>query len=607
MKHKNGRLLIYALIAAILVTALAGFNALRRLDKWTQDALFQRPGATSPEILIIGIDEKALTEIGPYNTWDRNIVASALEKLAEDPATQPAVVSIDTLYAGESDPEADARLAAAAEKLGCVVTAAVADFGTMYAVTDEGGLDVNSYSVKQFEEPYAALRAVTVQGHINAMYDGDGIMRHGVLYVDVPDSAAEDGTGGRVYSMAYETARLYLEKQGETIRQPYTDRRGHFYIPFSGDLGDFYDGVSIADLLRGDVDRSYFAGKVVFIGPYAVGLQDAYFTPIRRAEQMYGVELQANVVQSFLDGNYKREMQDLPQLVLLFLLSGIAMYLFLRCKIGKGALIGLALIVLGLGGSMLLYSLGWVTHPIWIPVAVLLLFIVSVVRHYILAAMDRARVTRTFERYVAPEIVQEILKEGTDSLHLGGNLCEIAVLFVDVRGFTTMSERLQPEQVVFILNRYLDMTSRCVEQNHGTLDKFVGDATMAFWGAPLPMEDPVYHAAKTAMDIIDGAEELSKQLKEEIGEELHVGVGVHFGPAVVGNMGSERRMDYTAIGDTVNTSARLESNAPGGTVYISRAVADALGSRAKTTSLGGTVRLKGKTEGFEVLTLDALD
>ena len=606
MKMKNGKLLLYALIAAVLITALAGFNVLRRLDKWTQDALFQRPGATSPTILIIGIDEEALTEIGPYSTWDRNIVARALEILAEDPATQPAVVAIDTLYAGESDPAADARLAAGAEKLGCVVTASVADFGTTYAESAEGGLDVDSYSILQYEQPYAALRAVTTQGHINAMYDADGVMRHGVLYVDVPASAADDGVSRRVYSMAFETARKYLEQRGETIQEPYTDRRGHFYIPFSGALGDFYDGVSIADLLRGDVDRSYFAGKIVFIGPYAVGLQDAYFTPINRAEQMYGVELQANVVQSFLDGNLKREMSDLPQLILLFLLSFGAMYVFLRGKLGKTVWVGLGLIVLGLGGSLLLYALGWVTHPIWIPVAALLLYIVSVVRHYILAAMDRARVTRTFERYVAPEIVQEILKEGTDSLHLGGNLCEIAVLFVDVRGFTTMSERLQPEQVVFILNRYLGMTSSCVEQNHGTLDKFVGDATMAFWGAPLPMEDPVYYAAKTAMDIVRGSEELSRQLKEEIGEELHVGVGVHYGPAVVGNMGSERRMDYTAIGDTVNTAARLEANAPGSTVFISRAVADLLGDRAKTTSLGGTIRLKGKAEGFEILTLDEL-
>ena len=113
-------------------------------------------------------------------------------------------------------------------------------------------------------------------------------------------------------------------------------------------------------------------------------------------------------------------------------------------------------------------------------------------------------------------------------------------------------------------------------------------------------------ACLAAEDIVRGAKELSEELRRERGEELKVGVGVHFGPAVVGNMGSERRMDYTAIGDTVNTAARLEANAPGGTIYISRAVADALGERAVVRSLGGSVRLKGKAEGFEVLTLEAL-
>ena len=122
---------------------------------------------------------------------------------------------------------------------------------------------------------------------------------------------------------------------------------------------------------------------------------------------------------------------------------------------------------------------------------------------------------------------------------------DIAVLFVDVRGFTTMSERLKPETVVHILNRYLTMASDCVEKNKGTLDKFVGDAMMAFWGAPLLQEDAVFNAVKTAVDIIEGAKRVSDELKDEIGEELRVGVGVHFGPAIVGNMGAEKHMDYT--------------------------------------------------------------
>lgn len=166
-----------------------------------------------------------------------------------------------------------------------------------------------------------------------------------------------------------------------------------------------------------------------------------------------------------------------------------------------------------------------------------------------------------------------------------------------------MSERLSPETVVYILNQYLTMASNCVEETGGTIDKYVGDCLMAFWGAPLADEDPIYHAAVAGLGIINGVEEISARLKEEIGEEIHVGVGINYGPAVVGNMGSEKRMDYTAIGDTVNTSARLEANAPASTIYISRSVADGLEGRMRFEPLDKPIKLKGKADGFEILKL----
>ncbi|MCI5935978.1 MAG: adenylate/guanylate cyclase domain-containing protein, partial [Lachnospiraceae bacterium] len=188
-----------------------------------------------------------------------------------------------------------------------------------------------------------------------------------------------------------------------------------------------------------------------------------------------------------------------------------------------------------------------------------------------------------------------------EATELGGRECEIAVLFVDIRGFTTMSEKLEPARVVEILNEYLTLTTDCVFKNHGTLDKFVGDCTMAFWGAPLPQEDCIFKAVKAGFDMIEGAKSLSQELKERYGETVDFGVGVNFGKAVVGNIGAKNRMDYTAIGDTVNTAARLEANAPGGKIYVSRAVADALQGRVRFESLGDTIQLKGKAAGFEIL------
>ena len=592
--------LLTALAAAAAVALLFGGGILRQADRWTQDLLFQRPGAVSPEMVIIGLDDRALEELGPYHTWSREIMASALERLGADPARMPAVTAIDTLYAGESDPAADARLAAAARALPAVVTAAAAEFGTAYTWAEDGRVTADTYAVTGFDAPYPALRETAHMGHINAMYDADGILRHGILYVDIPEE-------GRVYSMARETARLYLEGRGRSIREPETDARGRFYVPYTGLPGAFSDGWSLADLIRGEMDPTVWAGKIVLIGPWASGLQDAYYPSISRSRQMYGVEIQANVIQSFLEENFRTEVPEWPQIAALFLLSLGMGLLFLRLRVSRAAAAAAGAAALGAGASLGLYAMGWVTHALWLPAAALLLLGVAVARHYVLAATERQRVTRTFERYVAPEIVQEILKEGQEGLRLGGSLRQIAVLFVDIRGFTSMSERLEPERVVQILNQYLAMTSGCVARNRGTLDKFVGDATMAFWGAPVEAEDPVYAAAKTALEIREETETLSARLREETGENLQVGIGVHYGPAVVGNMGSERRMDYTAIGDTVNTAARLEANAPGGTVYISRAVADALGDRARTCSLGNSVRLKGKAEGFEVLILEKLE
>ncbi len=593
--NERTRNILLAVLLATAVTWLCTTKLLRSFDLWLEDKLYQREVYVNSDIVIIGIDDSDIEEFGPYSSWDRSVMAKALENLGSDPAKAPAVVAIDIQYSGYVNEEGDLRLAKAAENLGNVVTATTASYGVK-TTFGSGTVIMEDHSVLGYEEPYDELKAVTTQGSINTMYDTDGVLRHAILYIEPEE-------GKRIYSMQYEAARIYAEKNGFTLQEPETDGRGHYYVSYSKKPGGFYDGATLKDLVKGELDPNYYAGKIVLIGPYTPGLQDSFVTPIEKAKMMYGVEYQANVIQCLLDGNFKHEAPDYIQIGILWILS-LAFFIFCnnrKLRITIPVLIAGVLVSVGI--SIWLFSLGYIIHALWNPFAIFVMFVIAVTENYIRAAIAKQNVTKTFERYVAPNVVNEILKEGTESLKLGGKTVDIAVLFVDIRGFTTMSERLSPEEVVYILNQYLSMTSACVDRYQGTLDKFIGDATMAFWGAPIADDDAVYHACMAALDIVKGADELSAKLKADINEEIHVGVGVNYGPAVVGNMGSERRMDYTAIGDTVNTSARLEANAPGGMVYVSRSVIDKLNGRMKYEPLEKPIKLKGKADGFEILRL----
>ena len=400
--------LLYPLIASAVVIAMIGAGFLRREDRWAQDWLFQKQGVTSPEILIIGIDEEALAELGPYQTWDRNVMASALEALAADPAKKPAVTAIDVLYAGHTSEEADLRLAAAARELGNVITASMAEFGKQVTWVNGHASLIDSSAVVNYLQPYEELRAATTQGHINAVSDADGVMRHGLLYVEPGEFAeAEDS---RVYSMSYRAAQMYLQQQGqaaggsaEAAEGTAPDRGAAaggslFYIPYTGRPGDYYDGVSIARVIRGEVPADYWAGRIVLIGPYAAALQDAYFTPIDKGEQMYGVEIQANIIQSFLENNVKKEIPDAPQIVIVYVLCAAAMLLFLYQRVLPASLSAGFAAALCLVFSINLYKAGFVTHPLWGSAAVAAAYVLAMAAHYAGTVRERQALALEKER-----------------------------------------------------------------------------------------------------------------------------------------------------------------------------------------------------------------
>ena len=593
--------LLVSLLAAGALTAVAGMGWLYIPDQTVSDLLYQQPSVTDGDVVVVGIDQRALDVLGPM-PWNRSVYAEAIEFLNADPENRPAGIGVDVLFIGDSaDPDADAYLAEAAAIGDNVVFASAATYGADLVVTDDGDFYMDTRSIRGWEQPYDALLDAARIGHINTMADEDSLIRHVMLYEDVPGV-------GRVYSMAWELYQLWCDYHGTTPHSPPATLRNFFYLPFTGTPGAYYESVSVVDLLDGTVTQEEFAGKVVFIGPYAMGMQDEYRTSIAHAAPMYGVEIMANMVDAFRTGFFPRNAADFWQLDLVFLLSAAALLFFWDRRILVALPVWLATVAGWLGLCRLLYEhAGIILHVLWVPLFISVLFVVTVAINYFRAQRERRRVTNTFGRYVDPAIIHELLVTGGDHLELGGKMFDIAVLFVDIRGFTSMSESLDPPTVVEIINMYLTLTTECIMRYHGTLDKFVGDCTMAFWNAPLPQEDPVYLACRAAVDMAEGAKPLGEELQRRFGRSVSFGIGVHVGPAVVGNIGAPMRMDYTAIGDTVNTASRLESNAPSGTIYISRAVADALGNRAQVTSLGDSVKLKGKAEGFEVLRLDHLD
>ena len=278
---------------------------------------------------------------------------------------------------------------------------------------------------------------------------------------------------------------------------------------------------------------------------------------------------------------------------------------FRKLKVFPGLIILLVAICAVVGCDVVLNNNGRTYSVIYLPLIAVLSYVYVLALHYLVEKAKKKKILNAFRKYVAPQIVEEIASKGDFEINLGGENRDIAVLFVDIRGFTTMSEALEPEKVVEILNEYLSLTTKSIFDNSGTLDKFVGDATMAVFNSPFDLPDYEYKAVCAALDIVRGGEELEKVLFEKYGRSVGFGVGVHCGPAVVGNVGCDFRMDFTAIGDTVNTSARLEANAKKGQVLISDVLYERLKDRIEVNEIG-QIPLKGKSNGVMVYEVTGL-
>lgn len=598
MKNRSSVITVVVTILLTMVCMILGyFWAAGLWDAGVSDLLNQRESVTNKKIYIIGIDDKTLEQYGPVNTWSRDIPARLVDVLSADASAAPAVIGFDVIYSENVKQEADVRFANACKEAGNVVTAMTFSFKEQPEKDAEGNVIYNPYYVDYVVAPYESLRVNTTCGFVNTLVDRDGYVRQTMAYLDYQ--------GERVYHFSSQIYKLYQESQGKEAIFPTTyGRNNRYYFSYSGKSGG-YNVVSMADVLDGTVDAKIFQDAIVLVGAYAVGMQDSYMPAISHNSQMYGVEIHANIIEALLEGRTQLPVAPVVYAIAAGLLSGILLLLMRRMKILPASALLVVLVALDLFLGRVLYLRGIIVPVIFLPVVFALIYLGRVIQGYLTEIRRRRRVVDVFKQYVAPQVVDKISKDKDFELVLGGENRHIAVLFVDIRGFTTMSESLQPEEVVEILNEYLSLTTKSIFDNGGTLDKFVGDATMAVFNAPFDLDDYIFRAVCTAWDMKAGADAISEKFEKRFGKSVAFGIGVNCGNAVVGNIGCDFRMDYTAIGDTVNTAARLESNAKRGQILISEAVYEAVKERVEVTPVG-EIPLKGKSKGVFIYQLDAV-
>ena len=586
---------ITAALIFALVFVIAFLQVLYRFDRIFSDPLYQTGSDPSSRIKIIAIDEKTIEKYGNVSEWSREIHAQLVRTLGVSESGGPDVIVFDIMFVSPKESAGDDAFAEACAEAGNVITA-VNVVQRQEISLENGALSVDNDHVAMVEYPYEALKNSSEYGFANTYMDSDGFIRYSRTDLEYEEEKIE--------SLSMKAYKAYAEANGIAPALPKTEN-GFFAFSYTAKGGDGFEVLSLCDVLDGTVPASAFRDSAVFVGAYAPGMQDDYGASIDKGETMYGVEIHANIFKSLLEQRTAIPVNRTVYALTVAALAAVFFLLISEMGILPATVTAMIFAVADVAAAKLLYVAG-IEAPLVYPIlSVTLIYAAKLILGYLLETLKRRRVIGAFKKYVAPEVVDELAKKGDFSIKLGGEKRHIAVLFVDIRGFTPMSEGLSPEEVVEILNEYLSLTTKAIFKNKGTLDKFIGDATMAIFNAPFDLDDYVFRAVMTAMDIAKGSDELEKRLMERFGRSISFGIGVNCGEAVVGNIGCEHRMDFTAIGDTVNTAARLESNAARGQILISREVYERVKDRIEAEEIG-VIPLKGKREEVFVYQLNKI-
>lgn len=598
-KSKNNRgylgiKIVLSLLVTVIIYLIYAANLLSTANWSMQDMFFQQSKAPSEEIVVIGVTSQDLMDYGMW-PWDRTIWARVLNAINSDVTTAPAAIGMTIPFYGSSQPVPDGLLSIEATKSN-VILSCNAEFGTEIITVNNMDTPDSQLYVSEISFPYLYPDDRIQLGHTNIVSDSDGILRNGLLQIETPQN-------GVIPSMAYATFLAYNQYHNITSDfSPELDENGFWYVDYSTTTGGYF-AYSVGEILRGDFDPDSLAGKMVLIGVYDPSLMDYYRPAIDYSEYMYGIEFMANCINAMMNHMEVQQVQEHTEVLVLLVSTFLITFLCLHLSFQLVSLLMVLFATAGLGIIYGTYINGILFPPFYFILGLGTCFLLAVGFNYWFEWYTKKHVQDVFSQYVDPKVMATLIDTNLDSLHMAGTSSKVAVLFVDLRGFTSLSEQLDPATVVSILNEFFTMVHSCIQGRDGTLDKFIGDCAMAFWGAPNEMEDPCHSACCCALEMVSGSVHLSQKILEEYGLQISFGVGVHYGPAIVGNVGSPSRLDYTAVGDTVNIASRLESMAPRGTVYVSQSIADALGDDAALEKLKDRLHLKGKKEPMDVYIL----
>jgi adenylate cyclase len=535
---KLGLFVVNALILIGVVLAAYALDVLDGPELDTIDARFEIRGdrGSPDDVVVVEIDDVTFNELGQTWPFPRSLHAQLIDRLRRAGAR---VIAYDIQFTEPTDPREDNALISAVDR---------AD-GVVLATTEVGqGGQTNVFGGDQVLRETGA-RA----GNSNYVNDSDGVIRRQPYAVEGLESfaivAAEEFRGQRL-----------------------PVKEGFEWIDFRGPPGTV-KSVPFSRVIEGRVPPDVFRDKIVVIGATAPTLQDVHPTALGGDAPMSGPEIQANAIATVLDDFPLESAPGALNVALIVLLGLVGPGIAIALGPLRAAIFGVLLAALYAVAVQLAFNSGLIVSFLY-PLASLVIGVVGALAiSVVLGAFERERVRDVFSRFVPEPVVDDVLKNVDENLRLGGERELVTVLFSDIRGFTGFSETRSPETVIDVLNRYLTMMTDVILKHGGTLVTFMGDGIMAVFGAPIPTDDHADRALAAAREMAGPALEGFNDWVRSAGhgEGFRIGIGLNSGAVMAGNVGSERRLEYTVIGDTTNTASRIEGMTKGTmhTIYLS--------------------------------------